>query len=73
MFWINEKAYDEIISVMSKYFCGCSKERVTRAIASIGKMDIQEMIDDNEPIEVNCQFCDKHYIFTPEELKELLK
>ncbi|MEY8235366.1 Hsp33 family molecular chaperone HslO [Lachnospiraceae bacterium 66-29] len=56
-----------------KYFCGCSKERVTRAIASIGKMDIQEMIDDNEPIEVNCQFCDKHYIFTPEELKELLK
>lgn len=56
-----------------KYFCGCSKDRVTRAIASIGKMDIQEMIDDNEPIEVNCQFCDKHYIFTPEELKELLK
>lgn len=56
-----------------QYFCGCSKERVTRAIASIGKMDIQEMIDDNEPIEVNCQFCDKHYVFTPEELKELLK
>lgn len=61
----------EQISV--QYFCGCSKERVTRAIASIGKMDIQEMIDDNEPIEVNCQFCDKHYIFTPEELKELLE
>ena len=56
-----------------KYFCGCSKERVTRAIASIGKMDIQEMIDDNEPIEVNCQRCDKDYIFTPEELKEVLK
>lgn len=56
-----------------QYFCSCSKERVTRAIASIGKMDIQEMIDDNEPIEVNCQFCDKHYVFTPEELKELLK
>lgn len=56
-----------------QYFCSCSKERVARAIASIGKMDIQEMIDDNEPIEVNCQFCDKHYVFTPEELKELLK
>ncbi|MCI8300809.1 MAG: Hsp33 family molecular chaperone HslO [Lachnospiraceae bacterium] len=55
-----------------QYACNCSKERVTRAIASIGKMDIQKMIDDNEPIEVNCQFCDQHYIFTPEELKELL-
>ncbi len=56
-----------------QYACNCSKERVTRAIASIGKMDIQEMIDDNEPIEVNCQFCDKRYVFTPEELKELLE
>ncbi len=56
-----------------RYVCNCSKERVTRAIASIGRMDIQEMIDDNEPIEVNCQFCDKHYVFTPEELKELLE
>ncbi len=55
-----------------QYACSCSKERVTRAIASIGRMDIQEMIDDNEPIEVNCQFCDKHYVFTPQELKELL-
>ncbi len=55
-----------------QYACNCSKERVTRAIASIGKMDIQKMIDDNEPIEVNCQFCDQHYVFTPEELKELL-
>ena len=53
--------------------CDCSKERVTRVIASIGKKDIQEMIDDNEPIEVNCQFCDKHYVFSTEELKEIIK
>lgn len=56
-----------------QYFCNCSKERVTRAIASIGKKDIQEMIDAGESVEVNCQFCDKHYVFTPQELKELLK
>lgn len=56
-----------------QYHCDCSKERVTRAIASIGIKDIQEMIDDNEPIEVNCQFCDKHYVFTTEELKEIIK
>lgn len=56
-----------------QYFCNCSKERVTRAIASIGKKDIQEMVDADESIEVNCQFCDKHYIFTPQELQELLR
>lgn len=56
-----------------QYFCNCSKERVTRAIASIGKKDIQEMIDEGESIEVNCQFCDRHYVFTPQELGEILK
>lgn len=56
-----------------QYHCDCSKERVTRVIASISKKDVQEMIDDNEPIEVNCQFCDKHYVFTPAELKEIIK
>lgn len=66
-----EPVFTEQIPV--QYACNCSKERVTRAIASIGKMDIQEMIDDNQPIEVNCQFCDRHYIFTTEELKQLLQ
>lgn len=56
-----------------QYSCNCCKERVTRAIASIGRKDIQEMVDAGESIEVNCQFCDKHYVFTPDELKELLK
>ena len=40
-------------------------------IASIGKKDIQEMIDEGESIEVNCQFCDRHYVFTPQELGEI--
>ncbi len=56
-----------------QYSCNCCKERVTRAIASIGRKDIQEMVEAGESIEVNCQFCDKHYVFTPDELKELLK
>jgi molecular chaperone Hsp33 len=53
--------------------CNCSKKRVEKAVISIGQKDIQEMIEDNEPIEVNCHFCNKHYIFTIEELKEMLK
>lgn len=58
--------------IPAAYHCNCSRDRVTKAIVSIGVNDIQEMIEDNEPIEVNCQFCDKHYIFTPEDLKMLL-
>lgn len=52
--------------------CNCSKERVEKAVISIGRKDIQEMIRDNEPIEVNCHFCNEHYIFDVAELKELL-
>lgn len=56
-----------------KYRCDCSKERVERAIISIGKADIEEMIADNKPIEVNCHFCNTAYEFTVDELKRMLK
>ncbi len=53
--------------------CNCSKERVEKAIVSIGQKDINEMIEDNEPIEVNCHFCNQHYHFSVEDLKEIVK
>ena len=55
------------------YRCDCSRERVTKALISIGAAELQEMAEEGKPIEVNCQFCDKHYVFTPEELKDLLE
>lgn len=55
------------------YYCNCSKERVSGAIASIGREDLQDMIDDGETIEVNCHFCGSHYYFTTEELQQFLK
>ena len=55
------------------YRCDCSRERVTKALISIGAAELQEMAEEGKPIEVNCQFCDKHYVFTPEELKEIIK
>lgn len=53
--------------------CNCSKSRVEKALISIGKKELQEMIDEGEEIEVNCHFCNTAYRFTVEELKELLK
>ena len=52
--------------------CNCSKERVEKAVISIGRKDIQEMINDNEPVEVNCHFCNNNYIFSIKELEGLL-
>lgn len=52
--------------------CNCSKERVAKAIISIGKKDIKEMIDDNKPIEVNCHFCNTNYTFSVDELRAML-
>ena len=57
----------------TKYHCNCSRERIEKALISIGKKDLQEMINDGEPIEVGCQFCDKKYQVTVDELKGLLK
>lgn len=63
----------EITETMpAQFYCNCDKKRVEKAIISIGKKDIKEMIADNKEIEVNCHFCNTSYTFSVEELKELL-
>lgn len=59
-------------TIPAQYYCDCSRERVERAIISIGKKDIQEMIDDGKQVEVRCQFCDKIYNFEVEDLEKML-
>lgn len=55
------------------FYCNCSKSRVEKALISIGKKEINEMIEDGSPIEVNCHFCNKNYTFDVEELKTIAK
>ena len=57
----------------AEFYCNCSKERIEKAIISIGKKEIQSMIDDGEDIEVKCHFCNTAYKYSVDELKELLK
>ncbi len=65
------------VTIMDKlptqFYCNCDKKRIEKAIVSIGKKDIQEMINDKKPIEVNCHFCNTNYEFDVEELKALIK
>ena len=64
----------EITDTMpTRFYCNCSKERVEKAVISIGKKDIQEMIDDGKDIEVKCHFCNTAYKYTVDELKDVLK
>ena len=52
----------------TKFFCNCDKSRVEKALISIGREELQAMIDEGREIEVNCQFCNRHYVFSVEEL-----
>ncbi|MBQ4523575.1 MAG: Hsp33 family molecular chaperone HslO [Lachnospiraceae bacterium] len=58
--------------VDTKFECNCSKERVAKAVMSIGRKDLTEMIEEGEPIEVNCHFCNEKYHFSVEELKAMI-
>ena len=53
--------------------CNCSKERVSKALISIGKADLQKMADEEESINLHCDFCNTDYPFTKDELKALLE
>ncbi|MEE1314781.1 MAG: Hsp33 family molecular chaperone HslO [Faecalimonas sp.] len=57
----------------TKFACNCSKERVEKALISIGRKEIQEMIDEGKEIEMHCHFCNTGYTFDIEELKCILK
>ena len=57
----------------TQFVCNCSKEHVARALISMGKEELQKIIDDGEPITVNCHFCNTDYTYSVDEIKELLE
>ena len=54
------------------YRCDCSRERVEKALISLGRKELTEMLADGEPVNLHCDFCNKDYTFSTEELEELL-
>lgn len=59
-------------TVPAEYYCNCDKNRVEKALISIGRNEMQLMIDEGKEIEVNCHFCNTNYGFSVEELKEII-
>ena len=54
------------------FACSCSKERIERALISIGPKDIREMIQEGRPVDAGCQFCGKQYRFDMDDLRRIL-
>lgn len=57
----------------TKFYCNCSKERVEKALISIGRKELNELIQEGKEVEMNCHFCNTNYVFSVEELKEILR
>jgi len=55
------------------YRCACTRDKVTRALISMGREELSQMAGEQEVSEVTCQFCDKVYAFTGDELREILR
>lgn len=60
-------------TVTPKYSCPCSFERMERALISIGKKELSELIEEQGEAELTCQFCDNKYLFSKEELEKLME
>ena len=55
------------------YKCYCSRERVSAALLSLGRGELEEIIAEDKAFPVECQFCDTVYTFTPEDIREMLE
>lgn len=56
-----------------EFKCNCSKDKVEKALISVGEKELKDMIADGKPIEVNCHFCNTNYNFSIEDLQKMLK
>ena len=56
-----------------RYHCGCTRQRVEKALISVGEKELRSMIEEGKPVEMNCHFCGKNYSFSVEEMEQLLK
>ena len=67
------KGLDPVINdkIDTGFFCNCDKDRVEKALISIGRKEIHEMIEEGKDIEMKCHFCNSAYVFTVDELKKL--
>ena len=68
---INIKVLDE--EIHPKYECNCSKEKMEKALISIGKEELSNILEEDKKAEIVCHFCNKKYEFSEEDLKCIIR
>lgn len=63
--------FTEYIDMM--FYCNCSRQRVEKALISVGRKDLESIVEEAKPVELSCHFCNKKYEFSMEEVENLLE
>ena len=71
-YMLDRMGYEELYQHEVSYECKCSRDKVEAAILSVGREELKRLYEEEETVKVTCQFCDKEYVFTKEEIGEML-
>lgn len=55
----------------TRFYCNCDKARVEKALISLGKKELDDIISDGKDIELRCHFCNRAYNFSLDEIKKI--
>lgn len=70
---LNKFEMEVLYSQDISYKCNCSRQRVEKALISLGEKELNEIADEGKDNEIECHFCDKKYVFTPKDIRSLIK
>ena len=72
-YFFKDMGYSIVDEIPVKFKCDCSREKVERALISIGKSELDDLISEDGAASIKCHFCNKAYDFDEDELKRLVK
>ena len=70
---LGDSALQILDTIPARFACNCDRQRVEKVVISLGRKELKKMIDDGEPVELKCHFCNKAYEFSQDELLKLYK
>ena len=71
--FLSEFGLEILDKLDTRFHCDCSREKVEKALISVGKKELNDMVQEGKPVEVKCHFCNTSYVFNVEELKNLIR
>ena len=71
---LNRLGFEITTETTAQYYCDCSKERMERKLMTIGKADLQSIVDDDQDgVELVCNFCNTKYNITKDDIRKMIE